>query len=366
MSRVAAPPAIRARVVEELRKPMPRPEVIREPEGGEIPVSSIVITRESRWRSVLGQVPLGRLAAAASLLLGAGLGVWLIGEAIRSGNRHFSQQTVALAPEDPEALPEIPVPADLSPLNYEAGPSVAVNLPEPGELVSEPLLVNEYGFPTALGPTPDDSGLTAKPTPTGMSPAEAVELARAGRLVIRVRSLSQEQAAQGVEQVMLQTSRELRWRPLEAWELPQVTLALRERMPEQPAFAAARPPSATQADAAEPKSELPAPQPAHPLGTSADVAAALRSADFRPLYTVELDESEGQLEALLERLAKNKGQVVEFVAIEEPLPTLMPSTDPAAVLWWRRAGRAESACRSCSRLSRTKSSLRERDCEVSL
>src|SRR5688572_26181502 len=41
MPRLSAPPMVRRRVLEDLQKPMPRLEFIREPAGGEIPVSTV-------------------------------------------------------------------------------------------------------------------------------------------------------------------------------------------------------------------------------------------------------------------------------------------------------------------------------------
>jgi hypothetical protein len=73
-----------------------------------------------------------------------------------------------------------------------------------------------------------------------------------------------------------------------------------------------------------------------PIGTAADVAHALRGTNAQPLYNVELDETEQDLAGLLERLASDRTRVVEFVELKASLPTLTPSTDPAAVLWWTR------------------------------
>src|SRR5262245_47799460 len=43
ISRVLAPSTVRAGVIAELQRPVPRLEVVREPEGGSIPISTVVV-----------------------------------------------------------------------------------------------------------------------------------------------------------------------------------------------------------------------------------------------------------------------------------------------------------------------------------
>lgn len=333
MSRVSAPSSVRARVIEDLQRPRAS-QVIREPEGGEIPVSSVVMTRDGLWKRFIANAPVRRLAAAAGLVLTAGLGVVLIMQAVRLGQDHAS--SIALnnpsRPVQPSRMNED--------LTAPSQPEIAVATDAGiAESPVAPLAVDDGGATPIAATTNDrpvmaDDSLDALDPIVALTPAEAVELARAGQLVIRVRALSELEAHADIEKFAVQTAKELQWRPLEPWELPQVTLALRERpYTPMPLASEKEPTRARDAMAKKPPSVVDLPQVA-PSGTAADIAEALKQADFRPIYTVEMDENERDLVALLQRLSKRRSHVAEFVALEKPLPTLIPSAEPAAVLWW--------------------------------
>jgi hypothetical protein len=344
MADVAAPAAIRTKVIEDLRRPVPRADYIREPSGGEIPVSSVVVSRESKWRRRVANFPARQLAVAASLTLAAGLGVWLISSAAKNSAAPKPPGPIALRSDPPAAAVDPEAPFDTLPSNVQPGPSLAINRSDPGSMTSRPLLVDSYGFATALKSEPADDLDLPLPAPAAsrIPAAEAIALARAGQLIIRVRAVNEAEAHDKIDQFAMRSPKELNWRPLEAWELSEVTLALQTRPVPPVPYASDKVPATAKEDPDSEKPKLPPaavpPAPViKPIGVSADVAEALRNAEFHPLYTVEMDENERDLAALLERLSDGKKQVAEFVALEEPLPTRMPSTDPAAVLWWTRA-----------------------------
>jgi hypothetical protein len=331
LSRVTAPSTIRGRVVEELRKPAPRPEPIREPAGGAIPVSAIVVTRESPWRKIAERAPVRRLAAAAGLLLATGAGVWLVSLAIRYGQEHAGAGGSAVAQKptnDRHALPSVPESTPVP----ETGPALA-----------------DAGAPTNPGidPAPGDNtpGIAAAhaadtpglaPSAHAIAPSEAVALAREGRLVLRVRAVHEQTAQRDIDRLAAATARDMHWRPLQPWDLPEVAVALRGHAPDVP-YAAANPPATVPTPDVADDGTSPKPDPIEPIGKDAAVAEALSSADLRPVYSVELDENERDLAALAERLTRSKSHIAEFMALDAPLPSLAPSTDPAAVLWWTRS-----------------------------
>jgi hypothetical protein len=332
-SHVTAPPSIRMKVVEELRRPAARPEPIREPAGGEIPVSSVVVSRERPWRRMIERAPVRRFAAAAALLIAAGAGVWLVGQAIEYGKIHAAPRTVALGPSERETDGNRSAGDGL--LADDHGAAIAAATPNSDNQV--PATTDEGDPPIPAGPEGTAIASATGPVDetSGMDLAKAVELARAGRLVIRVRAVSEREAESDIERLATETARDIRWRPLEARDLPQVALALRQRPMRPLPYAAERPPRPV-TPVGIPDVSAPVASPLTPVGTAADVAEALKQADFRPLYTVELDESETNLATLVQNLSKSKSHIAEFVSLEEPLPTLIPSTDPAAVLWWTR------------------------------
>lgn len=326
MSRVTAPPAIRARVIEDLSRPAPRPELVREPEGGQIPVSSVIITNVSPFRRFLEKAPVRRFVAAASLMLVAGLGLWAAIAVVRSAEEWGKSRSIAVLPAPPISS-GVPT-SDPDPLVITDGVAIA-HAPD-----SDPAATAETD-PAGPSPAPSPAIAVAavQPAPAasqGMPIAQAIELARAGRLVIRVRAVNITDFEKDINQLALANANETRWRPLESWERQQVARAL-GRPPAMP-YAADKPLS--KPTVTLPEEPTKPPQKIGPVGTAADIAGALRDADFRPLFTVEMDETEHDLAALIERLATDKTQAVEFVALEEPLPTVIPSTDPAAVLWW--------------------------------
>lgn len=344
MADVSAPAGIRAKVIEDLRRPMPRADYVREPSGGEIPVSSVVVSRDSKWRRRLETFPARQLAVAASLTLAAGLGIWLISAAAKNGAAPNTPGPIALRPNPAPAPVDPDSPFDALPSDIQPGPSLAINRSDPGSMTSKPLLVDPYGFATALKsePAADLDVRPLAPAAKGIPASEAIALARSGQLIIRVRALDEAEAHEKIDQFVMRAPKELKWRPLETWELSEVALALQTKPVPPAPYASDKVPASANESPDETKPKLPpvAPPPVpvmKPIGVSADVADALRNAELHPLYTVEMDENERDLATLLERLTDGKKQVAEFVALEDPLPTRMPSTDPAAVLWWTRA-----------------------------
>lgn len=334
MARAEAPDSVRDAVFATLQRPTIIDNPLREPVGGQIPVSSLSVPNP--WRRLIERAPVREFALAASLLLVAGLGVWVISQAVKSGpvspspNRPIASNTDSGPAGSPDSL-ALPSAAD--------APALASGEPDTGDLVSGPMAIDDFGFPTipaelaakAVAP------VLAKAAPAGMPPSEAAALAREGRLVIRLRTFDADASTADVRQLAQRTStKDVQWRPLEPWELSEVTVALRLQAPGDTILAVAKRPT----DIAGASTTTP-PSPAAPLiapiGTPADVASALKlKTEYRPLYTVELDENERDLAALVSRLTRGTSQVAEFVALDEPLPTLMPSTDPSAVLWWTR------------------------------
>lgn len=334
MSRAAAPSDLRARVIEDLCRPIPRLDVIREPEGGAIPVSTVLVRRESAWRRFAERVPVHKLAMAAMLLLGAGVGVMLIrnGSRVPEGPALPGPVAMTETHDDPSLL--APLPPLVDPTSDRA---VAVKADEAEDFMTLPAeRVDETGLPISVAADAPAAPLepVATPAPAGMPIARAIELARAGRLAIRVRAMDEAGVKSAMERLAFTAGDDVKWRPLQAWELTEVAAALRG-VPRAPAaYAADKPIGPTGAPKAAER-DVPAPV-VEPIGIAADVAEALRGTSARPLYNVELDETEEDLAALLERLASDKARRVEFVELERALPTLTPSTDPAAVLWWTR------------------------------
>lgn len=327
LAKVSAPAIVRMRVVEELRKPAPRPERIREPEGGAIPVSAMVVTRESPWRKLVERAPVRQLATAAGLLMAVGAGIWAVSLAVKYGQQHAGAggDSVAVLPGPHPRITLEPAPTLPE---EDLGPALADN----GGVTPDAHPQATDGGTAIAGNQPSEPGDIA-PSAHPISAVEAVALAREGRLVLRVRAIDEARAGRDIDRLAATTAREMFWRPLQPWDLPEVALALRGPMPDVP-FASATAPK--KPDQVVDDQTSPKPDPVEPIGRDAAVAHALSSADLRPVYSVEMDENERDLAALAERLTRSKSHIAEFMALDTALPTLMPSTEPAAVLWWTR------------------------------
>ncbi|HYE02914.1 MAG TPA: hypothetical protein VD963_06735 [Phycisphaerales bacterium] len=303
--------------------------------GAAEPASGIVALRppglgHRRLRFPSGVV--ARLAAAAAVAGALGLGVWGIVVGARSMLNDPSLRVARGLPE-PEAGPDRAgprggrVPAD------SAG---VLTLTHPARSPWNPLNRLTFGTAAARRTGPEawtsagdgrlaEPGVTALRTRPPLTPELALELARSGRLGVRVRSQDPELSLRMLDRIATQDDRFARWHagfgPALAWA---------DRAPVG-APAGPVPAPIVIADDTDPAPV--APGPVRPAGPRPDIAP-------EPVgyYLVSVRPRPAQLLGLRAHLRRAFHRV-ELVELSEPAPVGQPARelDPAAVLWWDAA-----------------------------
>lgn len=291
--------------------------------------SRVEVSRAGVLRTMWETGQVRRLAMAAGLALTVGVGVWGFNRVSSwqagGGLPGLASNGAARTPVDP-ADPANETASELSREALAARESLnhddAGTVPETNPDESAPAIA-------ALTPVIDEALPDMGAAP--MTADRATELAQAGRLVIRVRAADPDGAARDIHQLAQQSSKDVKWRPLEPAQVPAIFVAL----------------------AGKPESRLPVPAdgpdptwwasplrdsipPAPPKRAPAAAEFIRRHPEMRALYTVEVPEREGELASLLSALTKGRAQVAEFVELERALPPT-PSLEPGAVLWWGRS-----------------------------
>lgn len=278
-----------------------------------IPISRVVPERGiTAWTrrtlggigAVLGDRTGRRLAVAASLLLVAGGLSYVVSQVIHPA---ISASPLSTAPD------EIIARADPS----TPDPAIASHLPAGTEPVSTQ--------PSAADRANDTPRVTAAATQPGtaddgaISPARAVELARAGRLVIRVHPADAARTLALLDRIGSASSSVRVFDALDG----QLAGALQTRRAPTPKRPAQPEPIIIASD------ELPADHaPADTAQPSQGLASVDRPWRVAGLRLVELNLTERTLAAMLRSTPG-----AEFEAAPEPMD-LPIASDPARVLWW--------------------------------
>jgi hypothetical protein len=297
--------------------------------AGGMAQSNVVIPRPGLLLTMWETGTARRLAMAAGMAITVGIGVWgylrvsswqagggLPGLVSATGHHDgFMDENAGNQPDGPLAAPALAVEAPMD--GSESGLSA-------GDLSRPPAIASAL-------PGVDDAGI--EPAATSITAERAVELAQSGRLVIRVRAVDADAAAREIHQVAQQSSKEVKWRPLEASQAPEILRALATK-PEVVAGSPERDTGPDPSRWSSPKPEfIPPWQPRH----TASAAEFVRlHPEMRALYTVEVPQRPQELASLLSALSPARTQVAEFVELEEAIKPA-PSLEPGAVLWWGRA-----------------------------
>src|SRR5690606_36312648 len=107
----------------------------------------------------------------------------------------------------------------------DRGAPIAADAPNPDDPAPAVTGGSDAAMPAGPETAAVASAAGAADDNTSMDLAQAVELARAGRLVIRVQAVNELETQADIERYAAHTAREIHWRPLEARDLPQVALA---------------------------------------------------------------------------------------------------------------------------------------------
>lgn len=303
-----------------------------EPTVTSLPISSVVVTRPGRFQPLLGSRSARRYAMAAGLVIVGGVSLLMVKGGLNSGwwtnqpDRPVAILDTDPMPRDDDARRPDPSPRALAAASGAAGVDAPflTNMEHgtlAGSMVSRP-----EDAPTFNDLSPGAPSLASEP----MTLARAAELARDGRLVIRVRADAggAQAAVDGVRGLSQRSGKEVKWRVMET--APSIVSALAAKAPStrsQPGAAAdrERPIAGSEGNPVS---------PALPAG-SPGVRTVSLSSEFRPLYSVELDGTEKNLESLLKNLDKGDALLVEFVELGEGVAP-SPGLDPASMLWWGR------------------------------
>ncbi|MBL8763295.1 MAG: hypothetical protein JNM07_03375 [Phycisphaerae bacterium] len=178
--------------------------------------------------------------------------------------------------------------------------------------------------------------------PAEIDAAQAVALAEAGRLVIRVHSTDPGSSALRVEGLARQSSRQVRWNRLTREQTPVsfgAIAALAGHTDDTVAAGAAirdvKPgllaEPITGAGSAPPDEIAGRPAAPQPAPVSRQAGAAPLS--LPSIYAVDLIPTESSLRSLLSALRESTHHSATFDALPGPIPA-RPSVDPAAVFWW--------------------------------
>lgn len=304
-----------------------------EPTVTSLPISaSPVITRPTRFQQLLESRSVRRYAMAAGLALVGGVSLLFVASAVsRAISAGQNPRPVAVTPGD--QLPHddgypYPIPSrnvadnhgstsPFDPASFAIGDDR--DLPR---LVSRPEDAPSFNDPISPAMPIADAGITL---------ARALELARDGRLVIRIRAQAggAQAAENDVRALSRQSSKDVKWRTLES--APSIVTALAAKVQTRPSAPSVPDKSDQPIAATDPNSKPPV-VPPQPSKTINNLHVP---PDFRPLYTVEFDAAERNLESLLKNLDKGTAQSVEFVELEVAVETT-PGLDPASMLWWGR------------------------------
>lgn len=262
-----------------------------------------------------------RLATAASITIVGGLGVLGVRELLRQWPRLPGTVPVATGNGG-----NAPAPA-LAP---------KIEVADAGEAPAPPI-DRPSGPDLAAAPAPSDATPTAGEDDRPLTAAEALALAREGRLVVTVRTTKLEGTLKQLESMSrASASTDMRWRSQDLSNLPSelamlaVPLpdpALDPRPPMDPTFVGPeRPPAMASDGAGSPGVLLPQTRPEGLAFEPAHVRV-------RAIRTVRMNAEVQRLEDLLSDLNVSKDAVAKFRALPTPIED-RPSLDPESVLWW--------------------------------
>jgi len=307
-----------------------------EPTQTSIPVSSMVTTRPNRFQLLLESRSARRFALAAGLAIVGGITLMFVSSVVKRAMMvNDSGHSVARVPEESRGDDPLGVSGE-----RRGERAVARTNPSTGADASPFATTDSPESAVAAVSHPEDAPTFTEPNqPTltsaepGIGLAKALELAAEGRLVIRVRTQPGAGGAQAatddIRALAQRSSKGVKWRSLESAPLIVNALAsnvqLRRPLP-LPATAQDRPTASADANSR--------PQ-ATPGAAPKTVANLQLPPEFRPLYTVEFDQTERTLESLLRNLDKQNVESIDFVELAEPV-AVTTGLDPASMLWWGR------------------------------
>ena len=291
------------------------------------PVSLVRPMRRGFWETFMADRAGRQMAAAAAVLLVAGGATYFTAVAL-SGRGPVEGDRIAILEPDPQAPTFVEEDNAGGRLADTSGEPAGT---EPGAAAST---IAEHAASPA--PAPDETPTMIAAAPAPVTAAQAVDLARERRLVIRVSGPRPERAAARVEREAARSARPGSTPWLMRPDVPSALLALIDR-PAAPALPEAMPdgpstpaiaaregqPPASRQHSISPFSGAPRPTP--------DAAAAL--------YIAEVRLDEAAIESVARRLGGGE-LTITFEALDEPLPADLfpeaPPVHPDAVLWWSR------------------------------
>ncbi|MCC6321852.1 MAG: hypothetical protein IT438_10515 [Phycisphaerales bacterium] len=297
-----------------------------------IPISSVIPHRRNVL-SVLAESAWGRrLATAASLAIVAGLGFVAVQELSKAWPKPSKLGplvTNTASENDRGHAPEVP----------------AVEKTEVAVVPATPDKPESSESPITSAGDPAETAVAAA-APTGLTLAEALKLAEAGRLVIRVRSDNFEGTLRHLQDLSRASGRDERWRAFELNALPIEYAALASPLPES----SPAPESPTRPD--RPSHAVPtyagdqgpgtAPKPAvvkHDATEGPSLPAA--RTHVRAVRIVQTSAETRALDDLLRDIAVNKSHRAAFCVLPESAATEpSPALDPESILWWSRGSSA--------------------------
>ncbi|MFN7021208.1 MAG: hypothetical protein ACK4WH_07770 [Phycisphaerales bacterium] len=307
-----------------------------------IPISSVIPERRGIIAVLAESLWARRLATAASLAIVAGLGYFAVRELVKALPGVPPPRTIAHGPSSTdEPAPDNPTPAGAASARTEVAEG-----PRTDEASGEATM-------EVATATPGESAVTDPVAKGGtLTLPEALRLAEAGRLVIRVRSINHEGTLRHLQELSRSSGRETRWRAYEVNALPTEYAALSSPLSDDPAPvwptspATADPrrtsPSTVADDGRSPHAHPAPPSPIilpdAPSGIDLLPVARTR---VRAVRIVQTAASTQALDDLLKDIAVNRSHSVSFFVLPEHAPAdPAPSLDPESVLWWARGSSA--------------------------
>lgn len=307
-----------------------------------IPISSVIPQRRGIIAVLAESVWARRLATAASLAIVAGLGYFAVRELVKALPGVQPPRTIVRGPSSTgEPSPINPTPVEAAPDRTEVaeGPR--------GDEVS-----GESTMEVAAAPAADSSIPDSVATGGTLTLPEALRLAEAGRLVIRVRSNNHEGTLRHLQELSRTSGRETRWRAYDVNALPTEYAALSSPLSDDPSsLTPLSPPSPdprrtpTTTIAGEGRSPQPRPAPPSPIISPAAPGGIdlfpVAHTRVRALRIVQTSASTQALDDLLKDIAVNRSHSASFFVLPEHASAHpAPSLDPESVLWWARGSSA--------------------------
>lgn len=287
----------------------------------DIPVSTIVYDNDPVIGRIFANRWTSRLAIAASVMLALGLGWSLIAPVVRSTQR------------PPIAINTPPAPTDV------AGTSAEIKAKAESKSATTVADSANAGPSVTAAPAPSEPAVakadtSTEPEPVAMTPERAIELARAGRLGVKVRCVSPEMARKNlVAQLPGGAALDTLANDRASIVIAQTQQIIHERAVARakPRGAPANPGAPTLAGTGNASNPLPTPRSGEPIGAP-NTQGTLDGSAWR----VSIAPEENRLRTLIRRVTgKNADFSAELIELPASVDLPLP-LDIDQVLWWSR------------------------------